>query len=152
MTGTYDGVSLKLYVNGIEVANAPVSGDIVSDAGKFRMGGNSIWGEYFVGTIDDVRVHGRALRPAEVLADMSTPVGGFPVVTLWAATQTADEIAQNGFRFYLSASSPTTCAVESTSDFASWQQLGLFQYTNSPVEVIDPNPNLTARFYRARQQ
>jgi Concanavalin A-like lectin/glucanases superfamily/Bacterial Ig domain len=152
VTGTYDGVSLKLYVNGIEVASAPASGNIVRDAGQFRMGGNSIWGEYFVGTIDDVRVHSRALRPAEILADMSTPVGGFPVVTLWAATQTADEIAQNGFKFYLSANSPTTCAVEYTSNFTFWQQLGLFQYTNSPVEVIDPSKNLTTRFYRARQQ
>jgi len=152
VTGTYDGVGLRLYVNCIEVANAPVSGNIVSDVGQFRMGGNSIWGEYFVGTIDDVRVHSRALTPAEILADMNTPVGGFPVVTLWAATQTADEIAHYGFRFYLSASSPTTCAVECTSDFNSWQQLGLFQYTNSPVEIIDPSNNLTTRFYRARQQ
>jgi hypothetical protein len=152
VTGTYDGASLKLYINGIEVASVPASGNIVTDAGQFRMGGNSIWGEYFVGTIDDVRVHSRALTPAEILADMNTPVGGFPVVTLWAATQTADEIVQSGFRLYLSASSPTTCAVEYTSDFTSWQQLGLFQYTNSPVEVIDPSASLTARFYRARQQ
>jgi hypothetical protein len=152
VAGTYDGVSLRLYVNGNEVANVPASGNIANAAGQFRMGGNSIWGEYFVGTIDDVRVHGRALKPPEILADMITPVGGYPAVTLLAAPQTAAEIAQNGFRFYLSASSPTTCVVEYTTNFASWQPVGLFQYTNSPVEIIDPGANLTTRFYRARQQ
>lgn len=152
VAGTYDGTRLRLYVNGSEVATVPASGNIVSAAGQFRMGGNSIWGEYFVGTIDDVRVHARALKPAEILADMNTPVGGYPAVTLRAMPQTAAEIAQNGFRFYLSASSPTTCAVEYTTNFASWQQVGLFQYTDSPVEVIDPSANLTTRFYRARQQ
>jgi hypothetical protein len=152
VAGTYDGVSLRLYVNGNEVANVPASGNIVTAAGQFRMGGNSIWGEYFVGNIDDVRVHGRALKPAEILADMNTPVGGYPAVTLQAVPQTAADIAQTGFRFYLSASSPTTCAVEYTTNFTSWQQVGLFQYTDSPVEVIDPSANLTTRFYRARQQ
>ncbi len=39
-----------------------------------RIGGNSVWGEYFSGLIDEVRVYGRALTPAEIQSDMNTAV------------------------------------------------------------------------------
>ena len=39
-----------------------------------RFGGNSIWGEFFRGRIDDVRIYNRALSVAELQADMATPV------------------------------------------------------------------------------
>jgi len=41
-----------------------------------RIGGNAIWGEYFNGLIDEVRVYSRALAQSEIQADMNTPVGG----------------------------------------------------------------------------
>src|SRR5262249_20749880 len=41
-----------------------------------RIGGNSIWGEYFKGVIDEVRIYNRALNQSEIVTDMSTPVGG----------------------------------------------------------------------------
>ena len=40
-----------------------------------RIGGNAIWGEYFQGQIDDVRVYNRALSQSEIQIDMVTPVG-----------------------------------------------------------------------------
>jgi hypothetical protein len=43
--------------------------------GAFRFGGNMIWGEFFQGFIDEVRIYNRALAPAEIQADMNTPVG-----------------------------------------------------------------------------
>jgi hypothetical protein len=33
-----------------------------------------MWGEYFAGLIDDVRVYNRALSAAEITTDMNTPV------------------------------------------------------------------------------
>jgi Concanavalin A-like lectin/glucanases superfamily len=39
-----------------------------------RMGGNSLWGEYFQGRIDDVRIYNRALSAAEIQADSTTPI------------------------------------------------------------------------------
>jgi hypothetical protein len=39
-----------------------------------RVGGNAVWGEYFAGVIDEVRIYNRALSQAEVQADMTTPV------------------------------------------------------------------------------
>ena len=40
-----------------------------------RIGGNAIWGEYFSGLIDEVRIYNRALTPTEIQTDMNTPVG-----------------------------------------------------------------------------
>src|SRR5262249_27032619 len=39
-----------------------------------RIGGDSIWGEYFNGKIDDIRIYNRALSATEVTSDMATPV------------------------------------------------------------------------------
>jgi Concanavalin A-like lectin/glucanases superfamily len=39
------------------------------------MGGNSVWGEWFGGLIDDVRIYNRALSAGEIATDMTTPVG-----------------------------------------------------------------------------
>ncbi len=76
LAATYDGSVLRLYVNGGLAGSRSVSGNIVASAGAFRIGGNSVWGEYFRGLIDEVRVYGRALSQAEIQADMNTPVVG----------------------------------------------------------------------------
>jgi RHS repeat-associated protein len=74
VAGTYDGATLRLFLNGIEVASTAVSGPIATSTGVLRIGGNSIWGEFFQGMIDEVRIYSRALSAAEILTDMSTPV------------------------------------------------------------------------------
>jgi methionine-rich copper-binding protein CopC len=76
LSTTYDGTALKTYVNGVLVATKAVSGNIVTSNGALRLGGNSIWGEYFTGLMDDVRIYNRPLSEAELHTDMSTPVGG----------------------------------------------------------------------------
>ena len=67
---TYDGASLKLYVNGSQVGSKAQSGPIPTSTGPLRIGGNTIWGEYFAGLIDEVRVYNRALSAAEIQTDM----------------------------------------------------------------------------------
>ena len=57
---TYDGATLRLYVNGILVRSTSGHGAAAS-AGALRIGGNSVWGEYFRGLIDEVRIYNRAL-------------------------------------------------------------------------------------------
>ena len=71
---TYDGASMRMYVNGVLVRTVARTGNIVVSTGPLRIGGNAGWGEYFTGLIDDVRVYNRALSLAEVQADMNTPV------------------------------------------------------------------------------
>ena len=53
---------------------APSPGAIVASTGALRIGGNAIWGEYFAGLIDEVRVYNRALTAAEIQTDMDRSV------------------------------------------------------------------------------
>src|SRR5438045_7067833 len=76
LAATYDAVTgQSLYVNGVQVANTSTTGNMITSIGPLRIGGNSIFGEYYVGTIDDVRVYNRALSQTEIMTDMNTPVG-----------------------------------------------------------------------------
>ena len=52
-----------------------MTGAIKTSTGALRIGGNSIWGEYFSGSIDEVRIYNRALSAAEIQTDMNTAVG-----------------------------------------------------------------------------
>jgi hypothetical protein len=70
---TYDGSRLRLFVNGVETSTT-VSGSIEQSAHPLRIGGNAVWGEYFSGLIDEVRVYNRALSATEIQADMNLPV------------------------------------------------------------------------------
>jgi len=71
---TYDGSTQRLYVNGVQVASRAQTGNIIASTGLLKIGGNSIWSEWFKGTIDEVRVFSRALTAAEVQSDMNTPI------------------------------------------------------------------------------
>src|SRR5204862_4864662 len=73
---TYDGGFVRLFVNGILTGSTSVSGNIINSTAPLRIGGTSVWGEYFQGLIDEVRVYKRALSQGEIQADMSAPVGG----------------------------------------------------------------------------
>ena len=71
---TYDGQVQRLYVNGRKVAERAKSSLIKSSAGALRIGGNSVWGEYFNGYIDEIRIYNRALTATEVNNNIVTAV------------------------------------------------------------------------------
>jgi hypothetical protein len=71
---TYDGSALRAYVDGTQVGTAPASGSIASSSGQLSIGGDSVWGEYFNGRVDNVRIYDRALSSSELAADRTTPV------------------------------------------------------------------------------
>jgi hypothetical protein len=74
LAATYDGAMLRLYVNGVQVASRAQTGLITTTTGPLRTGGNAIWGEYFQGRLDEVRVYNRALSQAEIQADMNLAI------------------------------------------------------------------------------
>jgi hypothetical protein len=81
---TYNGSTLTLFVNGVSVATQAATGSIASNTGPLRIGGNAIWGEYFNGLIDEVRVYSRALSASEIQGDMDrsvTPDTSAPTIT-----------------------------------------------------------------------
>jgi glucose/arabinose dehydrogenase/chitodextrinase len=72
---TWNGSTMRLYINGVEAANHARGGPMQTTTAPLRIGGNSPYGEFFLGRIDEVRVYNRALSAAEIEADMNTPVG-----------------------------------------------------------------------------
>lgn len=75
LASTYDGVTHRLYVNGVQAATSALTGSIRASTGVLRIGGNGIWNdEWFAGLIDEVRLYNRALTAAEIQADSTTPV------------------------------------------------------------------------------
>ena len=74
LAASYDGAALRLYVNGTQVAQTAVSGAILASASPLRVGGNGVWGEYYNGLIDEVRVYNRALSSGQIQSDMNRGV------------------------------------------------------------------------------
>ena len=66
--------ALRLYVNGVQVSSRAQKGNLVTSTNPLPIGRDSIFGRYFQGTIDAVRMYNRALSPSEIQADMGTPI------------------------------------------------------------------------------
>ncbi len=72
VAGSYDGSTVRLYLDGVEVASAVQAGPITYDAAPLCIGSEASatdcrsGGGFFFGAIDEVRLFGRALSGAEV--------------------------------------------------------------------------------------
>jgi chitodextrinase len=74
VAATYDGSTARIYVDGVQAASAPFSGN-VGNANTWRIGayGSPATG-FFDGLIDNVRIYDRALSASEVATDMTTRI------------------------------------------------------------------------------
>lgn len=69
IAGTYDGATLKTYVNGVLDRQISVSGNMDTVAYPITIGKTAdSAGNYFNGLIDDARVYNRTLSPTEIAA------------------------------------------------------------------------------------
>ena len=75
LAATYDGTTLRLYVNGVQVASRAQTGPIATSSGALTIGGDALYGQHFSGRIDEVRIYGTALSASEIQTDMNTPIG-----------------------------------------------------------------------------
>ena len=64
---TYDGVALRLYINGTEVGSSAVTGTVPASVNAMTLGGP--YSDGIAATLDEVRLYRRALSPTEILAD-----------------------------------------------------------------------------------
>jgi hypothetical protein len=69
---TYDGTTLKIYVNGALVTSTTQTGTITTSTNALQIGGDTTYGQYFKGLIDEVRVYNIALTQAQIQTDMAT--------------------------------------------------------------------------------
>jgi glucose/arabinose dehydrogenase/PKD repeat protein len=86
---SYDGGTVRLYVNGALVGSTIASGPLPASSGALEIGASTLAGARFAGQLDEVRVYDRALSAAEIGADLAAPVvpsypatgPGLPAVT-----------------------------------------------------------------------
>ncbi|HJV36614.1 LamG domain-containing protein, partial [Geomonas sp.] len=72
LAATFDGTTSRLYVNGALVASKSQSVPIPSSTSPLQIGGDSLYGEWFSGKIDEVRVYNKALTQTQIQTDMQT--------------------------------------------------------------------------------
>ena len=96
LTETYNGSTLTLYVNGTQVSSLAHTGNIATSTNPLQIGGDSIYGQYFQGMIDNVRIYNTALTQAQIQTDMTTAVtSAAPVVTGETPASGATGVATN---------------------------------------------------------
>lgn len=96
LAATYDGATQRLYVNGGQVASrAQAGGFQVSSTGKLRIGGNSVWGEFFKGYLDEIRIYNRALSQTEIQSDMNKAVATSSPAANLIGDQTVGEMTDS---------------------------------------------------------
>src|SRR5882672_9200340 len=66
LAATYDGATVRLYVNGTQTSSTARTGTLAASANPLQIGGDSIYGQYFSGVIDDVRVYNMALTATQI--------------------------------------------------------------------------------------
>lgn len=75
VAATYDGSNLRLYRNGVQVSVTAVGGGpMQTGTGALQIGGDALYGRFFKGGLDELRVYNRALSDAEIGQDMSVSV------------------------------------------------------------------------------
>ena len=55
---------------------SPATGSILTSTNPLQIGSDSIYGQYFNGLIDEVRIYNTALTAAQIQTDMATAIGG----------------------------------------------------------------------------
>lgn len=68
---TWDGSVLRLFVDGMLKAEAPLLGALLTSTEPLWIGGGT-----FTGRIDEVRIYQRALAAADISVDMASPIDG----------------------------------------------------------------------------
>ena len=66
---TYDGETIRLFINGDEKESRSESGPVRISEGRLLIGGTT-WGQWFKGAMDDVRIYPVAVAEAQIKADM----------------------------------------------------------------------------------
>ncbi|HWO62254.1 MAG TPA: LamG-like jellyroll fold domain-containing protein, partial [Umezawaea sp.] len=130
VAATYDGSALRLYVNGSQVASQAASGSIATSTGALRIGGNNIWGEFWQGRIDELRVYNRALSTTEIQTDMNRSV---------AVDTTPPTVAAR-----TPAPGATNVVVSSNATATFSEAMDPTTINTSTFEVLDPSNNPVA--------
>jgi glucose/arabinose dehydrogenase/chitodextrinase len=160
---TYDGSLVRLFVNGTQVASKAATGSIATSTNQLQIGGDSIYGQYFAGTIDEVRIYDTALTQSQIQADMNSPIGSGSSDTqaptaptnltatgvtrgeidvTWSAS--TDDLGVAGYRIFRNGTQ-----VGTASTYTSFQDIGLnpgtsYTYTVRAFDAAGNTSGLSA--------
>lgn len=71
LAATYDGTTIRLYINGAEVASKPQTGTITLNNNSLTLGNQTGYNEFFGGTADELRIWNVARTQAEIQDGMN---------------------------------------------------------------------------------
>ena len=76
------------------ISSQAQTGAIATSANPLQIGGDSIYGQFFQGAIDEVRIYNRALAQAEIQTDMNAPLGNsiIPPTNLTATAVSGNQV------------------------------------------------------------
>lgn len=130
LAATYDGSTLKMYVNGNLVVSQRLSGSITTTGDPLHIGGD--WsGEMFTGLIDNVRIYNTALSQSAIRSDMKTAVGA-PADTPPTVTSVTPANNASG----VSTGTPITVKFSEALDPTT--------VTSSTIQLLDASGNVVA--------
>jgi Concanavalin A-like lectin/glucanases superfamily len=154
LAATYDGVTMKLFINGVLEGTAPTTLVPANTANPLQIGGNTTQGYWFPGALDDVRLYGSPLAADAIAAVMSgfqplRPPGGLtttsPTMTITAETENDLVVLK------WPAQAGRSYRVEYTEDLATgdWTALpGEVTVNGTTARAEDTLGLSTQRFYR----
>jgi len=89
LVGTYDGTTLKAYINGNLVNTASYTGTINNTTATLRLGDTEYTGDSFAGVIDSTRIYSRTLTASEILSNYQS--ANIELQTRVGSSATADD-------------------------------------------------------------
>ncbi|MFQ6041496.1 MAG: LamG domain-containing protein, partial [Candidatus Poribacteria bacterium] len=89
LVGTWDGGTLKLYIDGSLDAEMPCAGTLLTNDEPMFIGARGGTQRFLVGALDEIKVYNYALSPDEIARDMESPVTAVEpndkLTTTWSA-------------------------------------------------------------------
>ena len=157
---TYDGLDLRLYVNGTEVASVSATAALNYGTGsELRIGAfnHPTFLRRFSGIIDEVRLWDHARTPMELQAQSCVITNSMGLRGLWTFNAgNADDSSGNGnhgtFQGNAASVPNSTCSTPNTpypgsgEDFALFTGIATFPVSGIGIKVANPGDLLTVHF------
>jgi hypothetical protein len=147
---SYDGVNMRLFMNGVDVGSAPKTGALDTNAAEIWIGSNplTVYAP-FRGIIDDVRIYNTAMDAADVVAVMADVPAPRPPRILSLKQGVGDRYLLNG-----EGDLGHTLELQWTTNLLSpdWEGIVTQALTAATIHEFDVTSVLNLNFYRLRMK
>ncbi|MCA9321799.1 MAG: IPT/TIG domain-containing protein [Planctomycetes bacterium] len=84
IAGTWDGSTMRVFLNGVQLASMPKTGTMLQTSGPLLIGRGNSDSENWGGQLDEVRIWSVARTPAEISSSMGVQIDGHPdLISAW---------------------------------------------------------------------